>query len=88
MGRRRRVRSTYCYCMQLQALPTHGHRDGNWIRGYGYPRVSYPVDMDSGLKFYPWILSGRVPEIRRVGYEYYVLPMDIHWIPELCFSCP
>jgi hypothetical protein len=28
MGRRRRVRSTYCYCMQLQALPTHGH--GAW----------------------------------------------------------
>ena len=43
-------------------------RDGNLTRGYGYPRVSYPVDMDSGLKFYPWILSGRVPEIRRVGY--------------------
>jgi hypothetical protein len=43
-------------------------RDGNWTRGYGYPRVSYPVDMDSGLKSYPWIQSGRVPEIRRVGY--------------------
>jgi hypothetical protein len=43
-------------------------RDGNWTRGYGYPRVSYPMDMDTGWKTHPWILSGRVPEIRRVGY--------------------
>jgi hypothetical protein len=43
-------------------------RDGNWTRGYGYPRVSYPVDMDMGWKTHPWILSGRVSEIRRVGY--------------------
>jgi hypothetical protein len=52
-------------------------RDGNWTRGYGYPRVSYSVDMDSGLKFYPWILSGRVPEIRRVGYGYYVFEREM-----------
>jgi hypothetical protein len=44
-------------------------RDDNWTCGYGYPRVSYPVDMDTGWKTHPWILSGRVPEIRRVGYE-------------------
>jgi hypothetical protein len=43
-------------------------RDGNWTRGYGYPRVSYPVDMDTGWKTHPWILSGRVPKIRLVGY--------------------
>jgi hypothetical protein len=43
-------------------------RDGNWTHGYGYLRVSYPVDMDTSWKTHPWILSGRVPEIRRVGY--------------------
>jgi hypothetical protein len=65
-------------CQRLKGRPTEAAdaglqlfstRDGNWTRGYGYPRVSYPVDMDTGLKSYSWILSGRVPEIRRVGYE-------------------
>jgi hypothetical protein len=43
-------------------------RDGSWTHGYGYPRVSYPVDMDTGRKTHPWVLSGRIPEIHRVGY--------------------
>jgi hypothetical protein len=43
-------------------------RDGSWTRGYGYPRVSYPPDMDTGTKTHPWVLSGRIPEIHRVGY--------------------
>jgi hypothetical protein len=43
-------------------------RDGSWTRGYGYPRVSYPLDMDTGTKTHPWVLSGRIPEIHRVGY--------------------
>ena len=46
----------------------HAGRDGSWTRGYGYPRVSYPVDMDTGRKTHPWVLSGRIPEIHRVGY--------------------
>jgi hypothetical protein len=43
-------------------------RDGSWTRGYGYPRVSYPMDMDTGRKTHLWVLSGRIPEIHRVGY--------------------
>jgi hypothetical protein len=43
-------------------------RDGSWTRGYGYPRVSYPADMDTVRKTYPWVLSGRIPKIHRVGY--------------------
>jgi hypothetical protein len=43
-------------------------RDGSWTRGYGYPRVSYPPDMDTGTKTHSWVLSGRIPEIHRVGY--------------------
>jgi hypothetical protein len=45
-----------------------GSRDGSWTRGYGYPRVSYPPDMDTGTKTHMWVLSGRIPEIHRVGY--------------------
>jgi hypothetical protein len=44
-------------------------RDGSWTRGYGYSRVSYPVDMDSGKKTRPWVRSGRIPDIYRVGYK-------------------
>jgi hypothetical protein len=51
------------------ACITHMARDGIWTRGYGYPRVSYPMDMDTGWKTHLWILSGRVPEIHRIGYE-------------------
>jgi hypothetical protein len=43
-------------------------RDGSWTRRYGYPQVSYPTDMDTGRKTYPLVLSGRIPEIYRVGY--------------------
>jgi hypothetical protein len=64
----RQQRSFLFFFFMVAWCPTRS-RDGNWTRGYGYPRVSYPVDMDTGLKSYPWILSGRVPEIRRVGYE-------------------
>jgi hypothetical protein len=58
-------------------------RDGSQTRGYGYPRVSYPMDMDMGIKTYPWVLSGRVSKIYRVGYEYHILPVGIQWIPEI-----
>jgi hypothetical protein len=43
-------------------------RDGSWTRGYGYPRVSYPMDMDTSRKIHPRVLSDRIPEIYRVGY--------------------
>jgi hypothetical protein len=43
-------------------------RDGSWTRRYEYPRVSYPVDMDTGRKTHPQVLSGRIPEIYRVEY--------------------
>jgi hypothetical protein len=44
-------------------------RDGSWTRGYGYPRVSYPMDMDTSRKIHPRVLSGWIPEMYRVGYE-------------------
>jgi hypothetical protein len=43
-------------------------RDDSWTCGYGYPRVSYPMDMDMGRKTHPWVLLGQIPEIHRVGY--------------------
>jgi hypothetical protein len=43
-------------------------RDGSRTRGYGYPQVSYPVDMDMDRKTHPRVLSGRIPKIHRVGY--------------------
>jgi hypothetical protein len=30
-------------------------RDGNSARGHGYPRVLYPMDMDTGKKSRPWV---------------------------------
>jgi hypothetical protein len=44
------------------------YRDGSWTHGYRYPQVSYPVDMDTGRKTHLRDLSGRIPEIYRVGY--------------------
>jgi hypothetical protein len=41
------------------------------------------MDMDTGREIHPWVLSGRVPEIYRVGYEYHILPVGIQWIPEI-----
>lgn len=54
--------------LDRDAWPSPRLRDGSWTHGYGYPRVSYPVDMDTGRKTHPWVLSGRIPEIHRVGY--------------------
>jgi hypothetical protein len=34
--------------IEAKALDSLIFRDGNWTRGYGYPRVSYPMDMDTG----------------------------------------
>jgi hypothetical protein len=52
---------------QSATRPSAAARDGSWTHGYGYPRVSYPPDMDTGTKTHPWVLSGRIPEIHRVG---------------------
>lgn len=50
-----------------------GRRDGSWTRAYGYPWVSYPMDMGMSLKIYLRVLSGWISEIYRVGYRYYIL---------------
>jgi hypothetical protein len=41
------------------------------------------MDMDTSKEIHLRVLSGRVPEIYRVGYEYHILPVGIHWIPEI-----
>jgi hypothetical protein len=54
-------------------------RDGSWTRGYGYPWVSYPVDMDTGRKTHPWVLSGRIRNTSgRVWVKYFThgYPVD------------
>jgi hypothetical protein len=34
-------------------------------------------------KFTRGVLSGRIPDIYRVGYGYYILPVGIQWISEI-----
>jgi hypothetical protein len=45
--------------------------------------VSYSMDMDVGRKNHLRVLSGRIPEIHWVGYEYNILSAGIRWIPEI-----
>jgi hypothetical protein len=48
---------------ETRSLPP-ASRDDSWTRGYGYPRVSYPVDMDMDRK----LTRGSY----RVGYPKYI----------------
>jgi hypothetical protein len=41
------------------------------------------MDMDVGRKNHLRVLSGRIPEIHWVGYEYNILSAGIRWIPEI-----
>jgi hypothetical protein len=37
----------------VRSAPFGAQQDGNSDRGHGYPRVSYPMDMDTGKKSRP-----------------------------------
>jgi hypothetical protein len=67
--------------MRIRVVRTTGVRHGSWTRGYGYPRVSYPMDMDTDTKIYSRGLIGS--DTRHISGRVWILyftrgyPVDI-----------